>query len=48
MVLLWAFTAIAVGVEGVLWGTMVAAGVVTIAALFVGSRRHSLWPTAHA
>ncbi len=47
-VLLWAFVAIGVGAEGVLWGTMVAAGAVVVGALFVGSRRHSLWPTAHA
>ncbi|MGB3542778.1 tryptophan-rich sensory protein, partial [Rubrivirga sp.] len=47
-VLVWAFVAIGVEVEGVLLGTTVAAVVVTLAALALGARHHSLWPTAHA
>ena len=47
-VLVWAFVAIGVEVEGVLRGTIVAAVVVTVVALALGARRHSLWPTAHA
>ena len=48
LVLVWAFAAIGVKVEGALLGTIGAAVVVTLAALAVGARRHSLWPTAHA
>lgn len=48
LVLVWAFVAIGVEVEGVLLGTIAAAVVVTLAALAVGARHHSLWPTAHA
>lgn len=48
LVLLWAFVAIATQASGLLLGTMLVAGVVVLGALFVGSRRHSLWPTAHA
>ncbi len=48
LVLLWAFTAIGVGVEGALLAAVVGAGLVTVAALVAGARRHSLWPTAHA
>ena len=48
LVLLWAFVAIGVGVEGpILWAVLAASAAVG-AAVAVGLRRHSLWPTAHA
>lgn len=48
LVLVWAFVAIGVEVEGALLGMIGVAVVVTMVALAVGARRHSLWPTAHA
>ena len=46
-VLVWAFVAIAVEADVAVRGATVAAGLVVVAALALGARRHALWPTSH-